>query len=358
MGFYFNDEETEFKQHINLSESAWSVIDEDRGNYDLTESGILNRIITNFYQTAKASIGLQLNQRREKLEELYSSKDFDNIDKKIINLVIEVELKAFLSNLTNKKKNYQNGLGKKFRINNENVEMLKESIEDNYYDSNIGKYLKALLEEYATKPVFIREQILFKDTVDVINKAVSEQRKLKITLYPTISSNGEVKPRRKFYVAPYKITQDPNRSFNYLVGFSKEIDKDYKEIECCIRISRIEKINIQSSMGAKISKEKAKQLDNKLQTQTAMYMSGNPISIKVLFTKRGLQNFKKLVHLRPRIYHVDENNEYLYTFDCTVVQAINYFFKFGHQAIILEPEELKSSFKERYEKALNEYQNN
>ena len=54
------------KVHINLSEAAWLVIEEDRLNFsDSNEkysfSGFLNRIFTNYYQKADASINERFN---------------------------------------------------------------------------------------------------------------------------------------------------------------------------------------------------------------------------------------------------------------------------------------------------------
>ena len=53
MGFYINELDVNVKQHVNLSNYAWSVIDEDIINFNNSMdkssfSGFLNTIFKNF----------------------------------------------------------------------------------------------------------------------------------------------------------------------------------------------------------------------------------------------------------------------------------------------------------------------
>ena len=86
-----------------------------------------------------------------------------------------------------------------------------------------------------------------------------------------------------------------------------------------------------------------------------MYLTDEIIDVKVEFTDRGLENFKRFMYQRPNDYKVDENNHFLYSFRTTKNQAINYFFKFGWDAKILEPDYLFLEFKKRYERAAKVY---
>ena len=75
--FYIDDFAVDLKQHINLSDNARLVIDEDiRNFYSSTEkesfSGFLNQIFTNFYQKSIASIDLRLLEKKEELEKIYN----------------------------------------------------------------------------------------------------------------------------------------------------------------------------------------------------------------------------------------------------------------------------------------------
>lgn len=362
MGFWFDDISTEWKQHINLSESAWIVIHEDIKNFYSSEeeesfSGFLNRVFRNYYQLAKATVSLRLEEKEEELVKLYSSSDFKKIDSETIATIIDKQLETYKNELLDLAKSYQSGHGEKFRINKENLDLLRESLEDDYYDGSAGKYLKAIFEEYATKPTYIREQIFFEEIVEKIRYAISNQKKLKITLNDKVTVKEDKKYNRKFYVSSYKIEQDSTKTFNYLIGYSIEIEKeDAVEAPCCFRISRIKKINVQSSMGGKISKEKAKELDDLLIERTVMFMSSDPIDIQIRFTDKGLEAFRRQLYMRPRIYTIDKDDKHLYTFRCTEIQAINYFFKFGWDANIISPVELHERIKLRYSRSLKTYE--
>ena len=362
MGFWFDDISTEWKQHINLSESAWIVIHEDIKNFYSSEeeesfSGFLNRVFRNYYQLAKATVSLRLKEKEEELVKLYSSSDFKKIDSETIATIIDKQLETYKNELLDLAKSYQSGHGEKFRINKENLDLLRESLEDEYYDGSAGKYLKAIFEEYATKPTYIREQIFFDEIVEKIRYAISNQKKLKITLNDKVTVKEDKKYNRKFYVSSYKIEQDSTKTFNYLIGYGIEIEREGAiEAPCCFRISRIKKINVQSSMGGKISKEKAKELDDLLIERTVMFMSSDPIDIQIRFTDKGLEAFRRQLYMRPRIYTIDKDDKHLYTFRCTEIQAINYFFKFGWDANIISPVELRERIKLRYSRSLKTYE--
>ena len=265
---------------------------------------------------------------------------------------------------------YPKGEGRKFRINKENLDIIGELYEAEDYCSNLGKYLKAIYEEYSSLPRFEREQIFFSEAFSKTNQAIYQQNKLKVTLLSQYTPDGTKQVARKFYISPYKIVQDKTNTYNYIIGVSEEIKEaiikdengeDRKthettaKIPACFRLSRIDKIDIQVSMGAHISQENAKLLDNMLIKNTAMFMTSNTIKIKVKFTDVGLESFNRHIYLRPQFYEIDPLDNHIYIFDCTETQAINYFFKFGQDAIILEPQSLANTFKTKYEKALNSY---
>lgn len=373
--FYIEYYSKELKQHINLSEPTWLIISDDIKNFYNSNksesfSGFLNTVFKNFYQQAEASIELRTIEKKESLEKLYSSREFSSFDKKTISLFIEKYANVYEADLKDKALSYPNGHGEKFRINKENLNLLRDSLEAANYGGSIGLYLKAIYEEYATKPTYLREQIFFHDTVDTIHKAINEHKKLKLTLHERLTTSGFKRPARKYYLSPYRIVQDKTNTFNYVIGYSEEIVDQLETDEngktrktsyskekrpACFRISRIEKCDIQISMGAKISNEHVSELEKMLVDRGAMFMSSDPIDIKIRFTSKGLESFKHQLYMRPQFYSIDKEDKYIYNFRCTEIQAINYFFKFGWDANIIEPTELAEKFKIRYERALKSY---
>lgn len=373
--FHIDDFDKDLKQHINLSQPAWLTINEDMKNFygsekDKSFAGFLNRIFKNFYQRAEASIELRTIEKKESLGNLYASKEFSSFNKETVSLFIEKFTEVYKAELKEKARSHPKGQGEKFRINKENLDILRDSSEAANYDGVIGLYLKAVYEEYVTKPNYLREQIFFQDTVNNIQNAVSRHVKIKITLNETLTASGNVKYKKKYYLTPYRIVQDKTNTFNYVIGYTEEIaDKTETDEKgrtrkisytkekkpACFRISRIEKCDLQVSMGAKISNENAAKLEKMLIERGAMFMSGDLVTIKIRFTPKGLESFKRQLYMRPQFYSVESEDKLVYTFRCTEQQAINYFFKFGWDAYIIEPVELRKKFRIRYERALKSY---
>ena len=380
MGFYFTGsiknstfsddfdddflEEKDKKQHLNLSEPAWLIVDQDIKNFYLnekeeTKSGFFNRILKNFYETSKASINIRCENKREELKKVFNAKTFASFDGEMKETFIEKYLEVYKKELKDKALSYPKGHGEKFRINVENVQLLKDEInEEEYYDDTIGLYLKALYEEYCEKQNFEREQIFFKDIMDEISMAINESKKLKLAIKEQQNPKTKSFYTRRYLVSPYKIVQDDTKSYNYLIGLAEEIKEDGTTKEkkvSSFRISRIDKIKKMSSMGGFISKENKDKIEDELIHKKEHFMVGDIIDVKVRFTRKGIESFKRQLYLRPQFYEKSKTEDCVYTFKCTEVQAINYFFKFARDVEVLEPQVLREKFIKRYSEALDNY---
>ena len=143
MGFssLINEEQ---RQHINLSLSAWSVVDADMLAYGVSSvSGFLNTVILNYAEQADASIDKRLAEKKSELEIL-----FQDVEKEAREVVVSRLLKIREAELTEKVKGYTRGKAVKFRINNElkryvySAECTEEKV--SAYNGNLGKYFKAI----------------------------------------------------------------------------------------------------------------------------------------------------------------------------------------------------------------------
>ena len=147
----------EHKQRLNLSSFARSVVDMDRGVMDEggTLSGFLNRIIGQFWETADASIDVAVEQQRQQLQQLGIQPD-----------MVQRLLSQQKELLMQKKEAYPQGESLTFRLNNENFDRLyvKRAESGNY--SAPGKYLKALVEEYARLSPSERERVYFRSLLE------------------------------------------------------------------------------------------------------------------------------------------------------------------------------------------------
>ncbi len=375
-GFFVNDGEGNgAKQYINLSEDAWFVIDEDRryfGNFgeDISESGFLNRIFENYYQKAEASISLRVYEKKEELINLYSTKEFSSFDKDLINSIIKENLKVYEKSLIDKyapekgsetkKSSDKTKIAIRFRINKKNVEILKNSPEGEFYERLARRYLNGIFEEYASKPLYDREQIFFADVVEEINKAIYLKKKLKVS---TVKLDKENKKKKEtFMVSCYKLMQDKTNSYNYLVGFSERYKSDdYDGIDepdkvASFRLSRIIDPKVSTRRSANLSQERKKIIESELHKKGPAFLIGDVEPIIVKFTDNGLDLFKKhLLYMRPSFYEIDENDKHIYIFYCTQLRAEHYFSRFGKDAYIIEPKSLHDKIQLFYENGSKKY---
>ena len=361
MGFFVNEINHELKQHLNLSEKAWEVIYNDmtdfyRGISNHNLSGFLNQVFTHFYQDASGSIGIRSKQAREELWNIIAPSNRIPSDADHTEEIIAVLVQAYKQKLVQKAHEYPKGRGEKFRVNRKNIDILRDSDSSDFYDDSIGTYMKAVFEEYTSMPPAQREIIFFKDIIDECNIAISQRKKVKISLLGKISDDGTHTYTPKFYVSPHTIASDKSGNFNYLVGISEEIKEDgtigEKRI-ASFRISRIDKISVMNSLSGFMSKQKIEEIKKELRQKTPQYMAGDLSDIEVAFTKKGVESLERQIYLRPTSYEKIHDNTYV--FHCTELQAFHYFFKFGEDAIILEPQSLREKMKQCYQKACEAY---
>ena len=354
------------RQTPNLSPAAYEIINGDMKDFSNgsrhTISGFLNVIFKNFYQDADASISQRYMDKQAELSNLFSSSEFRSVDKKTTAKFVSKLLDDYQKKLVTKAWSHEKGKIVKFIVNKDNTIILRGSNESVYYpNSNINAYLKAIFEEYASKPMCEREKIYFKDTVDTIQSAIAQKKCLKISLLKTIDQKSKRARSRTFWVRPYKIVQDSARMFNYLVGYSEEINQETQETDpgkiVCYRISRICEKYIYSAKSGFLSQETQEMIDAAIAAKGPQFLADKVISLKVRFTDVGIEYLNRHLYMRPGDFNEVENEPNTYVFRCTEFQAMNYFFKFGAEAEILEPKETRNTLMERYKNAYMLYTN-
>lgn len=361
-GFYISDYDSELKLYVNLSIFALGIIKEDMDNFYFDNrkakfAGILNTIFSNYHRDAQAAVSQRLVNRYDELKELFSGEDFTDIDEDTTTLYIDKLLLKYEEVLIEDANSYAKGKGIKFRVNNENLDILKTSTESLYYDNKIGNYFKAILEEYASLPLYKREEIIFKEHFDTINSSIMNKKKIKITIMRKINNKNKEFYNRRFYIFPHKIIQDKSSSYNYLVGYSEEINPDgttKPKTPVSLRISRLDRSSMMNSMNSFISKDDVDALERELETKGVQYLAGYIQNVIIKFNKKGFESYERWLYMRPKFSKKLDTNTYL--FEITSVQAINYFLKFGRDLEVLEPQSLRESFITRYKTALEVYE--
>lgn len=339
--FDIKDDVSFLKQHLSLSTFAFNIIDNDIDSFTLDNknkslSGFLNRIFKNYYKDSKASIEFLKDKKIKEEEDIYSSLLVNNIvinnKKDIIKEELDQYIRKCKEDVFNIYKSHSFSEGRKFRINKENINILKSSLEKEYY-YKLGDYLKAIFEDYASLPYFKRERIYFKDEVNKINEAIKNNKRLKIKF------NDE--DNKTFYIIPYKLIEDNYKIYNYLVGYfieSSDVSSIHnttsddsfvtKLVLCNKRLSTISYISILSSKSFHINKKMKEDIEHKLSTKNIKYINEKEVTFSIKFSSLGLIKFKKEIINRPNKFIVDNKDLSIYHINCSLLQAKDYFINF------------------------------
>lgn len=353
----------ENKQRLTLSNHAHTVLVNDvgvfqpentlkRGSGELS-SNIINHLLRVFRADATSSVSIALGRKRQELNSLFEGMRNQSSRNEAISISLAAYEKQLLDEVTRRLK--EKGYSFSIRIDKENLEFLASEegqAEGSLYGDNVGRYIKAVIEEYCERPYVEREKIYFKELLEDVERAKVSQKLLKFTLYSrNISLNGE--KNSILYMKPSCIQEDDERMYNYIVGMIASSQDGPWQIGS-VRLTSIKTCTMQSHSGKIISKSE-KEIREAIKQRGVQYLSAysNTGKVVVQLTPEGEKMYRQILHLRP-LYIKKEGS--IYEFDCTIRQVDNYFFKFGHNAKVLEPQYLADLFMRRYQSAARQYE--
>ena len=205
-------------------------------------------------------------------------------------------------------------------------------------DNSLSGYMKDMFLSYLSIPRSKREEIIFKDSFDTINKAISEGKLL------SFSSRGH---DHKVIVEPYLIAASKEEQFSYLLCHDQRQKKNRS-----FRISRLSNVFVTSHTFTK---------DKKIEDELIRKGARSPHSMSedihavVQMTERGKQMYTMIVKNRPYVTYIDGD---LFHFDWPEMQLEDYFRRFGKDAVVISPKSLRTKLKNYYSKALEAYTGN
>jgi hypothetical protein len=338
------------KQHINLSEYAWDTINNDVSLFIISKglrnniSGFLNTIFQNYYEFAKASISFRLEEKSLEIKNILDKDTFIKYPSNLKEDLLKSILKNYQYDLLNYVENLPKGLGKKFRINNNSYDILELDDDCRLYNNIVGKYLKGIFEEYASLSFTKRELIYFRGIVDQVELSI----KLNVKMYITLDNN------RIFLISPLRIQNDNYANYNYLICEATSMDEPEKKPSfATFRLSRIKKARVLKSKRSTFTSQKKKEIEQVIKEKGVQFLSLESNIIKVRLNERGIRKYNSQIYLRPKLIEIENDNVFI--FDCTELQIIYYFFKFGEDAVVLSPKRLVDSFRNNYRNALINY---
>lgn len=203
-------------------------------------------------------------------------------------------------------------------------------------DISMSSYFRNMFSSYCQMPQNKREEIIFKDNFEAINEAIDKHRKL----FFSTKRNPD-----KHIIEPYAIGHSKEELFNYVVSAL-----DNRTVS--FRVSRMRNIRV-LNQSTSFSEEQVVSFENTLK-HGPQFAYDNREEICVKLSNRGIDLFERFYTYRPKPIRIVKN---LYYFDCSPMQIIVYFTRFGKDAVILYPKEIRDKMYNFYSKALKEYRN-
>lgn len=363
----------EQRQHLNISNAAYEVLVNDKDIFEERGglSGIVNRILMNYMDETEASITLAVERKKQEYVQIIQNADLADKSKSTnksphfssaVNITLDLLLSDYKATLINHYLNELPPRERQFnvRLQNDIYDILGPSVPlaDECYNS-AGNYIRAILEDYASKSVYQRERIYFRDVYETIqSKLLIPSKDRPLITIRTRSATGIL---RDFRIKLVGLSKEADAPYHYLITLSRsatEANDDYKP--STIRLSRIVKMRDTPSYGSgKITAKETSLLKNAIKQRSIPYLLDDTDDYSIELTTEGLALYKTILHLRPSAdnsmtEHLQNGNQILH-FRCTYRQIENYFFQFGSKAHILSPKEAATRFKKAYEEACKTY---
>ena len=325
------------KYKIYLSEDTKARLINDaelfefyRNDGTVNLNGFLKELIVNYFEQYRKDNDELLNNVISELTSVKSlkSKEASALAEKIIRTYIN---------------NKETGAGKStvitLTVSGESYSIIR-IIENNLLqDSSMSGYIKDMFLSYLSIPRNKREEIIFKETYETINRAIAESRVLTFT--STFSGNkGPVR------VEPYLIATSKEEQFSYLLCHGYKYSNDHT-----FRISRMRDVFITTDTFVR------KDTIQKRLTETGMrhpHSAAPDTHAVIKMTERGKQMYRMIIKNRPAVTSVDGDK---YIFDWPEMQLEDYFRRFGKEAVVLRPRRLKDKLLKYYSEAADAYEN-
>lgn len=354
-----SEEETlrENKQRITLSTFAFDILQNDCSVFDASPakgdsrivSSFLCRIFLNYREQAAASVCNTLNKADKEYRNTLANVPESAQKEEIISALLAEKRAALMK--TVKSLTESKAVPLQIRLNRQVMELLASDDgqqEGRFYDDRIGMYLKAVLEEYCGLPYVQREQVYFQELIQTTQSAILAKQQLKLEMHQP-SDPG----RKTVRVKPLCIQQDTARQYNYLAGMLS-FDNGSSWAPGSIRLTSVKHFR-QLCEHSFLSQADRETIESGIQHRGIQYLSSQTgiETIVVHLTEKGRQLYTRILNQRPTL--TKKQNDDLYEFQCTAFQAENYFFRFGQEAVIIQPESLKETLRKRYEAALRGY---
>jgi hypothetical protein len=235
-----------------------------------------------------------------------------------------------------KKEKYHNSIA--FRLTKENAECLKAiEAEELGSDKNYSDFFRMIFEKYALKPKYQRERIIFSGKYNKMFEAIEQRCQVRLNITRSDGSSFNT------IFLPYTCVATKEEKHNYWIGLNE--NRVYR----AVKLSSIVSVHPLKSKSD-FSVEEIAMFRNVVELRDPFSAIATDITIRL--TKRGRKMFQDISYNRPEAIMKDG---LIYRFHCSAYRIELYFFRFGAEAEILEPADLRTDFRKKYEAAWKQY---
>lgn len=319
------------KIKVNISSEVAQILKKDmelfkffKADDEINQNLFINTLIANYYNY----IDDEEQKVNSEIKEIL--KNETNLSNAKINDISRTISNYFL-NRNNKDEIFDTALSfKPTKVS----EYALNNIEYLLNDLGLSRYFRILFSAYAKRPQYIREKIMFKDKVELLNKAIAEKRIISFSLN-----------NKKTSLKPYKLVYSGEELFNYLICYNDNGIFSFRLPTLTNLIITKDKFILDD-----ITKEKLDKLINMGPQFACDPDKFGEYVIKL--TPNGIKKFKHIYIHRPKPYKKEGN---IYYFKCAYEQIYQYFFRFGKDAYVISPAGLSKRLRIEFKEASKHY---
>lgn len=302
---------------FSLSVSANRCIDNDRITFANSEKGVddfsdfVIVLMQNFAPNSETAIGQRIAEKAREYAGIGLKRDAieklrDALDKELQAKARDRLQKRQALSVT-RKFNCSAKIEKAFASDYINEESSRE-----VYGNVPGRFIRALLEEYAELPFEQRERYYFYENWKELNKAVELGKCIELTTYSRINRRDKQSRNKLRQFKPSSLEVDPVTGYNYVVGVGRSLKTAKENPETkweaeAYRLGRI--VGLRDSLlgiDEKLTKDDLQKLAERRKENDISSMTSKAEEITVAFTKSGLKTLCQIGINRPRLKDEEE----------------------------------------------------
>lgn len=325
------------KIKVNLSYNVYNLLQKDMEDFRFNiKDNTPNKNL--FYNTIVKNMVDSMRNESQIVRDKLSSILNDHIKSNtILNDVLE-ELEGLYNYKIDDKTNRSHGYYISFRPSKKLEDLYTEIEEYDLKNNTISNYFRNIFNNYARLPQDERERIVFKDELKLIESAITNKKIINVKLNNTTLE-----------LIPYEIVRTNDELYNYLIAGIR-IKSGFKFISLhlykCVQI-------IKTKKTFELTNDEKNQFDSIL-IYGPREVERRTVRTRVKLTDNGIKKYKSMYLNRPIPTEIDGN---IYTFNCSHDNLFLYFSRFGVDAEILEPLNLRNQVIAFHRKAYNKYMN-